>query len=148
MVRENTKKIPVMIMMMMINCFCGMVDRRKAFSLISSRDHCQRSSPSRISDMPRAGFEPAQGLSSGLLEWSCAVVITTKPRRHKLLWMGFKNKENSARSYNYLKEVLDYIGELVPNGVKGEILEDWYKVLLKVACVINLKLVFTDYFFL
>ena len=34
---------------MMMNCFCGMVDRRKAFSLISSRDHCQRSSPSRIS---------------------------------------------------------------------------------------------------
>ena len=61
--------------------------------------------------------------------------------------MGLKNKENSARSYNYLKEVLDYIRELVPNGVKGEILEDWYKVLLKVACVINLKLVFTDYFF-
>ena len=25
---------------------------RKAFSLISSRDHCQRSSPSQISDMP------------------------------------------------------------------------------------------------
>ena len=42
--------------------FCGMVDRRKAFSLISSRDHCQRSSPSR------AGFEPAQNLSSGLVE--------------------------------------------------------------------------------
>ena len=37
---------------MMMNCFCGMVDRRKAFSLISSRDHCQRSSPLRISDMP------------------------------------------------------------------------------------------------
>ena len=30
--------------------FLWMVDRRKAFSLISSRDHCQRSSPSRISD--------------------------------------------------------------------------------------------------
>ena len=42
----------------LMNCFCGMVDRRKAFSLISSRDHCQRSSPSRISDTPRAGFEP------------------------------------------------------------------------------------------
>ena len=27
----------------MMNCFCGMVDRRKPFSLISSRDHCQRS---------------------------------------------------------------------------------------------------------
>ena len=46
--------------------FCGMVDRRKVFSLISSRDHCQRSSPSRISDTPRAGFEPAKSLSSGL----------------------------------------------------------------------------------
>ena len=32
--------------MMVMNCFCGMVDPRKAFSLISSRDHCQRSSPS------------------------------------------------------------------------------------------------------
>ena len=35
---------------MMMNFFCGMVDRRKAFSLISSRDHCQRSSPLQISD--------------------------------------------------------------------------------------------------
>ena len=66
-------------LMMMMNCFYGMVDRRKAFSLISSRDHCQRSSPSRISDTPRAGFEPAQNQSSGLVEWSCAVVITTTP---------------------------------------------------------------------
>ena len=57
-----------------LNCFCGMVDRRKMFSLISSRDHCQRSSPSRISDTPRAGFEPAQNLSSGSVEWSCAVL--------------------------------------------------------------------------
>ena len=70
-----------MMMMMMMNYFCGMVDRRKAFSLISSRDHCQRSSPSRISDTPLAGFEPAQNLSSGFVEGSCAVVITTTPRR-------------------------------------------------------------------
>ena len=93
----------MMMMMMMMNCFCGMVDWRKAISLISSRDHCQRSSPSRISDTPRAGFltitnlrhaasrvwicvEPEfrlevenEVLSS---EWSCAVVITTTPRRH------------------------------------------------------------------
>ena len=55
--------------MMMMNCFCGMVDWRKAFSLISS--HCQRSSPSQISDMPWAGF----------VEWSCAVVITQKIRQ-------------------------------------------------------------------
>ena len=30
--------------MMMMSCFYGMVDRRKAFSLISSCDHCPRSS--------------------------------------------------------------------------------------------------------
>ena len=56
------KKTPLMMMM---NCFCGMVDRRKAFSLISSRDHCQRSLSSWISDTPWAGFEPAQNQSSG-----------------------------------------------------------------------------------
>ena len=48
--------------------FCGMVDGRKSFSLISSRDHRQRSLPSRISDMPRARFGPEQNLSSGLVE--------------------------------------------------------------------------------
>ena len=52
----------------LMNCYCAMVDRQKAFSLISSRDHCQRSSPSRISDTPQAGFEPAQNLSSGFVE--------------------------------------------------------------------------------
>ena len=62
--------------------FLWYVDPRKAFSLISSRDHCQRSSPSRISNTPRAGFEPVQNLSSGLAESSCAVVITTTPWRH------------------------------------------------------------------
>ena len=38
-----------------MNCFCGMVDRLKVFSLISSQDHCQRSSPSRICNTLRAG---------------------------------------------------------------------------------------------
>ena len=71
---------------MMMNCFCGMVDRRKTFSLISSRDHCQRSSPSRISNTPRAGFEPAQNLSPDLVEWSCAVVTTTTPWHHNIFW--------------------------------------------------------------
>ena len=58
----------MMMMMMVMNCFCGMVDRRKVFSLISSWDHCQRSSPLQISDMPRAGFEPVQNLRSGFVE--------------------------------------------------------------------------------
>ena len=66
----------------LINCFCGMVDRRKTFSLISSWDHCQRLSPSQISDMLRAGFEPAQNLSSDFIWWSCAVVLTTIPLPH------------------------------------------------------------------
>ena len=59
---------PIMVMKM-INCFCEMVDRGKTFSLISSEDHCQRSSRSRISDTPRAGFEHAQNLSSGLASY-------------------------------------------------------------------------------
>ena len=53
---------------MVMNYFCGMVDRQKTISFISSRDHCQRSSPSQISDTLQVGFEPAQNLSSGLVE--------------------------------------------------------------------------------
>ena len=59
----NSTFLLMMMMMMMMNCFCGMVDRRSALSLISTRDHCQKSSPSRIPDTPRAGSEPAQNLS-------------------------------------------------------------------------------------
>ena len=55
-----------------------LTDERR--SLISSRSHCQRFSPSRISDTPRAGYELAQNLSSGFDEWSCAIVTTTTPR--------------------------------------------------------------------
>ena len=43
-------------------------DDDELFSLISSGVHCQRSSPSRIFDTQRAGFEPAQNLGSGLDE--------------------------------------------------------------------------------
>ena len=90
----------MMMMMMMMSCFCGMVDQRKVFILISSRDHCQRSSPSRISDMPRAGFELEQNLSSSFAEGSCAVVITTTPRCHDIYYniiiiTSFVKKESS-----------------------------------------------------
>ena len=57
-----------------MNCFCGMVDRGKAFSLISSLDHCQILTIAN-SDMLQAGFDPVQNRSSGLLEWSCAVAL-------------------------------------------------------------------------
>ena len=50
-------KINIWPALIMMNCFYAMIYRRKAFSLISSWDHCQRFSPSQISDMPRAGFE-------------------------------------------------------------------------------------------
>ena len=78
-------------LMMMINCFCGMVHLRKAFSLISSQDHCQRSWPLWVSDMPQAGFEPAQNLSSGLVVWNCLIVITTTPRRYSTISTGSIN---------------------------------------------------------
>ena len=37
-----------------------------------------------ISDTTWAGFEPAQNVSSGLVEWSCAVVMTTSPWCHNI----------------------------------------------------------------
>ena len=54
--------------MMTINLFCGMVDGRKVFVLFPAgiivRDPHHRESH----DTPQAGFEPAQNLSSGLVE--------------------------------------------------------------------------------
>ena len=53
---------------LMMNCFCKIVDRRKALSIIFSQDHCRRLSLSQISGTPRARFEPAQNLSSAHVE--------------------------------------------------------------------------------
>ena len=64
----------MMMMMMMIVVVFGMAERRQAFALIFSRDHCQKSSPSGIFDMPQTGAEPDFR--------SCAVVVTTTPRRY------------------------------------------------------------------
>ena len=97
----------MVMMMMMMNSFCGMVDQREVFSLISSRDHCQRSSPSRISDMPWAGFEPVENLISGLVKWSCAVVITTTPQHHrkpKVQLTKIHNSLDSSRPHRRLVE--------------------------------------------
>ena len=66
-----------------INYFCGMVDGCKAFSLISSRDHCQRASSLQIFDMRCAGLESVQNLSSGFVEWICVAGITTTSQPHK-----------------------------------------------------------------
>ena len=83
-----------MMMKMKINCFCGMVGRRKTFSLISSRDHCQRSSPPRISNTPRAGVMMPNGcqmmpwweMMPHDAKWSAIVVKNTFDIR----WDDFK----------------------------------------------------------
>ena len=63
---------------------------KKVISLISSQDYYQRSSPSRISDKLQVGFEFVQNLSSDLVEWSCAVVITLAPHGnwYSSIWLG------------------------------------------------------------
>ena len=71
------------MVIMMKNYFCGMVDRRKTFILILAgiivRDPHHRES-SRISDTSRVCTCAKPEL--GLVELSCAVVITTTQRRH------------------------------------------------------------------
>ena len=47
--------------------------------------------------------------------------------------MKFQQK-NTFKHYSYPEEMLNYIRALVPNEVKGEILEDWYKFSLKEFC--------------
>ena len=89
----------MMMMMIMKNWFCGMVDRRKVLSLISSRNHCQRSSPSPISDTSRVGLEPVKIMSSGFVGWSCAVVITTTPWRHYTWFLGTSSLLISAEEF-------------------------------------------------
>ena len=43
-------------------------------------------------------------------------------------------QEDTFKHYNYPEAVLNYIRALGPNDVKGEILENWYKVSLKEFC--------------
>ena len=88
-----------------LNCVCCMVDRRIAFSLISSLDHCQRFSPSWISDTPRAGFELAQNLSSGLVEWSFAVVTATITRRHHNHYTKVPSLQKKMSNNNFISEI-------------------------------------------
>ena len=102
--KKMSVHISAFLDLMTMNYFCGMVDRQKAFSLISSQDNCQRSSPSRISNTPWAGFEPAQNLHSGFLEWSCAVVITTRPQCHKYIsqiYLLEKGQNKAHQNYHW-----------------------------------------------
>ena len=55
-------------MKIMMNYFCKMVDQQRMLSLISSQDHCQRFSPSQISNTLQAGYKPVRNLSSDFVE--------------------------------------------------------------------------------
>ena len=82
---SHRKVNELMLMMMMMNCFCRMVKQQKALSVISNRYHSRRFSLLQIFDMPWAGFEPAQNVISGFVEWSCAVVVITSPQLSLLI---------------------------------------------------------------
>ena len=91
-----------LMMMMMMNCFCGMVDWQKAFHLISSaraivRDphHCKFGPfghpVSRIWTCAESDFRLC-------FEWHCAVVITITQRHHNDINHAYKEailKKNS-----------------------------------------------------
>ena len=83
-----------------MNCFCGLTNRRKVLHLISSQDHHQRFSQWSVSSTPWAAFKPVQNVRSDFAEWSYAVDVTTTSRRHKLC-LGMK-----LSSLNRLKERL------------------------------------------
>ena len=74
--------------MIMMSCFCGMVDQQKVFSLTPSQDHFQRSSSLQISDKLQAGFERAQKVQHDNIGYSYSVIV--KGTRGNLL----KKQEN------------------------------------------------------
>ena len=58
----------VLLLIMVMNCFRGMVDRQKTFSLIYNQEHCQGYSALQISDTPQAGFKTVKNPSSDFVE--------------------------------------------------------------------------------
>ena len=68
-------------------CFCDMVERRKAFNLFSSRGQSEvLSQVPTIANLQYAArriWTLCRTWVLVFIEWSCVVVITTKPRRHE-----------------------------------------------------------------
>ena len=69
--------------------------------LISSREHCQRLSPSRVSNTLQAAFEPAQDLNLGSVEWSCAVAIELFCLYFALFYVLIQNDSSSLGGAEY-----------------------------------------------
>ena len=63
---ELTINFLMMMKMMMIIIFMVWLTGERRLALFP--DHCQKYSPSRISDTPQAVFEPEQSLCSGFAE--------------------------------------------------------------------------------
>ena len=77
----------MMMMVVMMICFCGMVDQRKLLSLFSSRDYYQRFLPSQ----PPVHFE---------LDWSC-----TEPEsrlRWVQLWISDNHYTDTYKTFRFL----------------------------------------------
>ena len=82
----------MMMMMMMMNCFLWNGWPRKALSLISSWDHCQRLSPSPISSMLEAGLDLCKTRIKAYAKWDCENHYTTVP---KTCLLYCKNNEST-----------------------------------------------------
>ena len=78
--------------------------KMKGICFFSSWDHCQRFSPSQISDTPWTGLEPCQDLmSSGFVEWGCAEVSTiTRMRHYKRNLQILVNKLKNYKTATFL----------------------------------------------
>ena len=54
---QHITDVKLMINLMIINCFCGIVDEQRVLSLISSQNHCRSFSPSQTCNMLLAGMK-------------------------------------------------------------------------------------------
>ena len=118
--------------MMMVNCFCGMVDRWKTFRLFSNRDHCQRSSPSRISDMLQAEVKSALNLNSDLAEWSCVIVITTTHRHNCHMYFStfatLTLREKYPNAEFFLVRIFSHLDWIRRDAVSLRIQSEYWKI--------------------
>ena len=73
------------------NCSAKWSMDKRHLNVISSWDHCQRFSPSQISDMQWPGFEPILSLSS---DFVCAEVINTYNYKYKWTYKYWWTQKN------------------------------------------------------
>ena len=91
---------------------------------LTSRNCCQRSWLLQIFGTTEVGFEPAQNISSNFVEWSCAILITTRPWHDQSLHIFF------CWSYNQVGHIVLFITPIVHNRLswfngRKEFLECW-----------------------